>query len=667
MNEFCRIYRKRNVILVVIFVILSAGLFLLSCTTEKEITLTGYDLQLYIDGFDEYYENIKTSSEVMLSFDIYKDGFASENIRKTAEIYAKNDISNIRYGDNRGIILFIQYNVTDIFVIGFMIVIASDMLSERKKGLVWAIRCTKQGRTKLYMYRILILVFSALFMTVLLYSVNYIVITAVYGKPDISKNIQSLPEFMQCPYNITIRKYIIDMILTKAVAIFIISVVFYILSGVLGTAGAYTVLAVVCIAQIMLYNFIIPVSSVNHLRYINFYTILKYDNYYNECYFINIFSKAVSVISVMKVSVALAVVLFVFIGSRVYGEKYVCTVTVFNKISEKISKISEKVSFQKTLTGWELYKLLFKQGGAFFILAAFSLAFLTASKYNYIYKVDHLEKKYYEKYEGVITEETVENALDEYYTFGNQIEYFKFRLYQLSIKEQSDSVQKHMDSISTTLYEFMEQRDALSAVLDDMEQGLKYSKRTNKQVSLIMPHAYELLLIKDNISKDRASLFILIGIIGSVSGIFAYDKQSNMRNTLRSSYKGRKRLCVSKYIAVFLMCTVLCTSVHMIQFIQIKNLIGYNDISMQVQSLSFMHDFGLDISIRNYFVVMFAVRALFAFIIGLVCCIISRLCSDTFVAMGMSVFILVVPSLISQIIPGTDFVNAIYLIGGAGL
>ena len=120
-------------------------------------------------------------------------------------------------------------------------------------------------------------------------------------------------------------------------------------------------------------------------------------------------------------------------------------------------------------------------------------------------------------------------------------------------------------------------------------------------------------------------------------------------------------------VPVILICTVSCIAVHMIQFVQIDRFMGYNDISVPVQSLPFMRDFGPYISIAQYFVLMFAVRALFTCVTGILCAIVSRLCPDTSSAMGISVFIFTVPYFLSQMIPGADIVNAVYLISGAGI
>ena len=667
MSEFVRVYRKRNIMLIIIFVVLNAGLFLLSCSTEKEITLTGDELQSYIDGFEEYYENIRKSSETMLSFNMYKDGFAADSIRKTAEIYDKNDITNIRYGDNRGTVLFIQYTLSDIFLIAFMIIISSDMLTERKKGLVRAVRSTKRGRGTLYLYRILILGFSALLMTLLLYGGNYAAMIAQYGKADVLRSIQSLPEYMQCPYRITISEYLISMLLMKAAVALITGVIFYIMLSVLGTGVTYTVSAVFAVAEILLCKLVTAVSSVNYFRYINFCTALKYERYYNERFFLNVFGNAVPVLLVLRIFLLFAGIVAVLAGYIINRKMYVSETNHFQKITEKISRIAEKFSFRRTFTGWEMYKLLIKQGGSFFLTAAFLLALSAASKYNYLYRTNYRESEWYNKYHGVITSETVANAQLDHEKLEKQIAFFNKRLDILKAREQTENTERQIAEITQSLDEVTQRRDALDPVLKNITGGFEYSERTGHSVDHIKPYSYELILRKDNASKNRASLYILIGITGALSGIFAYDTQNNMRNTLRSSYKGRMKLYVSKLISACLICTVLCIAVHMIQFLQIRNLMGYNDISSPVQSLPFMREFGIYISISQYFVLMFAVRAAFTCAVGLICCLISRYCPDTSAAMGISIFVLAVPSLLSQIIPDADFINAVYLIGGAGI
>lgn len=667
MNEFVRIFRKRNVFLLIILVVLNTGIFMLSFNTEKEITLTGEKLQSYTDGYEEYYESVKQSSESMLLLNMYKKGFASDNIRKTAELYAKTVPSEVECGDNTSTVLFIQYDLSDIFLLAFMIVITVDMFSERRKGLVKAVRSTVYGRGRLYLQRILIIAFSALFVTALLYGVNFITLILKYGIADVSRSIQSLPEFMQCPFDITISDYLISMLILKAFATFTVTVLFFLVLSLCDTGIAYTVSAVIVVTELLLLKLVPPVSSVNHLRYINLITAFRADRYCNEIFFLNIFGKAVPVINVLLVFMISLSVLTAVTGYFIHEKMYASGKNSLKTLTERISVFTEKLRLQRSLTGWETYKILFKQGGIFFISAVFILALSSASRYNYVYRTEYREAEWYEKYAGEITEQKMQEAADDKERLKAQISFFESRIEQLMHSEPTDSVSRQMYQVKMNLENARARYKALTSVCENMSGGYEYYKETGNRVDLIKPYTYELLLCHDNASKNRASLFILIGITGALSGIFAYDTQSNMKNTLRSVYRGRGRLVLSKAVPVLIICTVLCIAVHMIQFVQIGKLMGYNDITSPVQSLPFMRDFSLYISISQYFVLMFAVRVVFTCLTGFICAAVSRICPDTSSSMGMSVFILAVPYFLSQMIPGAEFVNAVYLIGGAGI
>ena len=667
MNEFIRVFRKRNVFLLIILVVLNTGLFMLSFNTEKEITLTGEELKNYINGYEDYYENVKQSSRSMLSLNMYKTGFASDNIRKTAELYETSAPSEVKYGDNTGTVLFIQYNLSDIFLLAFMAVITADMFSERRKGLVKAVRSTVFGRGRLYVRRILILAFSSVLITVLLYGADFTALIIKYGIADMNRSIQALPEFMQCPFDITISDYLISMLLLKAFAAFTATALFFLFLSLFDSGITYTVSVVAAVTEFLFFKFIPPVSSFNHLRYINLITAFSPDKYCCEVFFLNIFGNAVPVITVLIIFMISISVVTATAGYFIHERMYVSEKNGSRGIAERISKLTEKLRIQRSLTGWETYKILFKQGGIFFLTASFVLALSSAARYNYVYRTNYREAEWYEKYAGEITEQRMAEAEDDKEKLERQISFFENRAAKLEQSEYTESVGRQYSQVMSNLTNARERYAAFTNVYENMSGGYEYFKKTGNKVDLIKPYSYELLLCRDNASKNRASLFILIGITGALSGVFAYDRQNNMKNTLRSSYRGRGELVISKMVPVILICTVSCIAVHMIQFVQIGKFMGYNDISVPVQSLPFMRDFGSYISIAQYFVLMFAVRALFTCVTGILCAIVSRLCPDTSSAMGISVFIFTVPYFMSQMILGADLINAVYLIGGAGI
>lgn len=661
MSELKRLYSKKTLLLLAALIIINMGLFMLSCAPERDITLTGEALEGYISEYHEFLEKTKENSEKLSILNMYKSGFAADNIRRSAEAYAKLNDIEVEIADNRGIVLLLQYELTDVFLLAFLMILSVQLLSERKKGLANLIRSTLKGRGKLYFQRMIILAFSAVTAGIFLYGGNFLGMLISLGDGNMSRAIQSLPEFMKCQYSISIGEYFLISLALKITACFLASAAFFLIISIFGTAAAYFITALITVSELLLYTLIIPVSAVNSLKYINFYAILNCDDFLSACCNLNVFGKAVPALVCNVIFLSASIIAVAVSGYFIHGKMYVRSHNFLQSISNKIGAFFEKISFQRTLFGWEAFKLLIKQGGSLFIGAAFILTLTSAMKYDYFYPVDKHEEKWYERFYGEITSDSVANGEKELTRLDNLIEHYQMRIEEiLSREKHGDMLSRYMNELN----EAIRDREALLPVLENMRDGLSYSEKTGNAVQLIKPYAYDLLIQHDEQTRNRASLYILIGIIGAVSGVFAYDRQNNMRNTLLSSYRGRGVVTSAKVGTVLIVCIVICVSLHLIQFVQIGKLLGYNDIEAPVQSLMFMRAFTPYISIRNYIILLFAVRALAACAVGLVCAAVSRLCYDTMSAMGVSIFALAVPSIFAEIIPDAEFISAVYLIGG---
>lgn len=657
MSELKRLYNLKTLFLLLALIIINTGLFMMSCDKEKKITLTGDELQTYIDEYPDFLKQTKTNSILMSSMNMYKTGFASDNIKKTAESYGRLENVTLTADDNRGIVVFSDYELTDIFLLAFLMIMASRLLVERRKGLVNMIRSTQNGRARLYSYRIIILLISALIGGILLYGGNLLGSTIIYGSSDLSRGIQSIPEFMLCPYKISVAEFILYSCFLKVTACFGAALVFYLIISVFGTAAAYVTTALVAVAELLLYNLIIPVSALNGFKFINIIAVLKCGEIFRVCQNINIFGKAVPALTCDAVFLIILVLISIALGFYIHGKMYVKSRNILSGIDEKIKKILERFAIQRTLLGWELYKTLIKQGGVIFILAAFALTYSASVKYRYIYLFNEYEDQYYDMYVGEITYDKLDKMEEEKVWLEKEIEICTRRLSEVSESSAGERLRRRLDYAERHLV-------GLAPVYENAKDGMEYIERTGRIIHLIKPYSYDLLLQRDRTTRNRASLYILIGIIGAVSGIFAFDRQNNMSYTLRSSYRGRGRLNISKVAVVFGISIILCISLHMIQFVQIRDLLGFNNLSSPLQSLMFMRDKELFVNIREYLIILFAVRCISAFAVGIICMTVSRLCPDTVSAMGVSVFILAVPAVFSELVNGAGFINAVYLISG---
>lgn len=666
MTEFLRVYRKKTVLFMFVLFLMNFALYFMSCSPEKQITLSAEELTAYTFDYDEYINSVNQKTEGLSILSALSDSYNSEKMRRTSEMYAGLADVHVIKGENRGIVFFIQYRLTDILVLLFMFVTASDFLRERKKGLANMIRTTVYGRGRLYLYRIAVLLVSAVLISALLYGGNFLASYIRFGNPGLSRPLQSLPEFMTCPYRITVGSFLVRMLTVKVLFVFTVSLVFFMLVSVLGTWTAYTVILAFAAAESVLASLIAPVSPANILRYVNIWSVSAFTPYMNECFFFNIFGNAVPSLNVVYTVLLIVSAVAFTAGVFIHSRGYVSGTDVMQKIADRISMLGEKIPLYRTPAGWEMYKSLVKQGGILFIAGAFAVTFALASKYNYAF-TSYFSDSAFRTFSGEITEEKFEEINLQIKKHNDWIDHDLERLYDLEKRPQTDGRDKAIFLVSNALDIHQNAVKSLGKMSADMEDALEYTERTGKPLRYINPFGYNFMLEEDKSSTSMASLMILIGIIGAFSGVYAYDRQNNMNDVLRSSYRGRKTVQAAKIIPVFFICALLGIAVHMIQFIQILDMIRIEDINEPVQSLAIRRDFPFEISIKQYLVLLFAVRGVFAGMTGLVCVFISRLCPDTVTAMGAAVFVLAVPSVIVQIIPGADFVNAIYLLNGAGL
>lgn len=673
MNEFVRIFSRRILIIFTVLMILNAGIFVISVRTQKDVTLTGEALEQYIEEYPEFIGSALENSGNMSVLDMYKSGFAAENIRKTAEAYRNLGTPELKYADNTGTAIFVQYRLTDMFIAAFLLMITVNMLEERRKGLVYMIRSTSGGRLKLYITRTLITAFSSAVSVILFYGTDLAVMTAVKGMPDLSASLQSLPEFMKCPFSLSTGGFIVRMFIVKSAVFFVLSMAFFLCISVFNTAAAYTVFGASAAVEAVLYMAVPLVSSLNAVKYLNVFAVLGVTDIYNECRFINIFGNAFSADLCLRVIVPAASAVLFTAGAAVHGKCHVTAHGSSGRISELLSGLREKTAFQHTLAGWEIYKLFIKQGGIIFMAAAFFMAFSAASKYSYTEEKTALNQaEWFIKYSGVITDESLEEAETDLSQLDGLIAFYHDNINELNEtlllktdEEDTGRINRYISDIENDLEKAQYRRDGLIPVMENIRSGIEYTGRTGNDIYLIEQNIYETFLLNDRYSVRRASLFILIGIIGAVSGVYAFDSQNNMRNTIRTSVKGRINIHFAKLVPVILFCAVMSTSLHLIQFIQIGHAFGgYNDTVVPVQSINFMRDFGLYISVRDFLIFLFSVRAAAAVLAGLICSAVSRLCRDTSSAMGAAVFILAVPAVVSQFVSDVGIVSMIDLLGG---
>lgn len=661
MNELKRVYSRKIIMLSAILVLMNFILFILSCDTGRDITAVDDELTEYIATYSQTIESTVKQSRELSMLNIYNNGFGSKNIEKTAKDFSTLSDITLTYGDNRGIVVLSDFHMTDLIFAAFMIIISAVLIAERRNGLANLIRSTSGGRTKLYFSRIGVLIISAVLGAVLLYGGNYLGAVLTFGDMGISRAIQSVPEFSMCTYRIAVGEYLIYSTGVKILAVSTAALLFFTLISLLGTVGAYLLGGIISALQILFYLLIPSVSSMNVLKFVNIFAAIRADDYFRVYRNLNVLGSPVCILDT-GIIFCISVLIICFIsGMFIHGKMYLKSEHFAERIILAGRKLAEKYAVCRTLFGWEGYKLIVRQYGGIILICAFLAAYSQAVKYDYFYPQNPYELEWYAKYEGEMTAEKLIDMETQKARLERSIEIFQRRLDEIISEEPVDW--NSWGKTKAFLDEAQAKYDTLLPIMENVRSGLDYTERTGNPINLIKPYSYDLMLRRDGKTVQRNSLFIMIGIICAVSGVYSFERQNRMDGTLRSAYRGRTALNICKIVWVVLICAVLCVAVHSVQLIRIDMQLGLNDLDSPIQSLDFMRDYPTYMTITQYIIGKFAARAAAACVVGLICVLISRLCSDTSSSMGICAFAAAASCFIPQIVSETDWVSALFWIG----
>lgn len=664
MTEFQRVFCKRTWLLLAILGMMNLALFLLCLDPEKQITATGEELQWYLQQYPEFLKTTEKNSSVMSALSMYKSGYAAQSLKKTGERYRLLQGTEVTCGDNRGIMLLIQYRLSDLFLLLFLFLIVMEFQKERKKGLSAMVRTTLKGRGVLYLQRMGILVSASVLGAVVFYGGDFAGVHFSMGLDQLGRSLQSLPEFMKCPFSITIGQYLIISLLLKAFGGFTAAVLFYFLVGCLQPGIACLISGAFLGFEYLTELLIKPVSEWNGLHYINLITLIRSMDFFADCVYLNILGRAVLGIAFLTAVAGGISVMVTVLGFWMYGRRYAVQSRSGERVLDWIAWLKERLAVQHTLFGWELYKVLFRQWGFVILMAVLFTHISLSAQYKHIFLVDAHEQLYYIQFGGELTRETADAANQ---TWDN------LKLAERHLEETLEEIQEKVpfnqdryQKTSMALAQNRLQQSMLQVVMDDIRSGMEYTERTGNTIHIMDPYTYHMLLNLDQKTRTRASFLILVAVTGTMGGLFAFDTQNHMEQWIHTSFRGRWKNVLCKLGVLLLLCAGASVLINLVQFLQTGADMGtgYPHLNVPVQSLRFMREFPVYISIRGYLILYFGLRAGLACLTGLITAGISSRCQDTVTAVGIAAFAVLVPVALAALIPGCEWLNPIYLLNG---
>ena len=655
MAELLRVFSRRNLIILLLLVFLNTGIFILCADPEKNITRTGEELEQYLNNYPQYIEKTIKTGKIRSNMKLYQEGFAADYLKKSLANYEALRGIEVTYGDNRGLVLFFQYHLSEIFAVIFVFCIVMDFFSERKKGLDNLIRSTQKGRNILFLQRIGILGLASITAVAVLFGFSLVGVKLTFGAEGLNRLVQSIPEYQKCVYPFTIGQYIVYTCAIKAAGIFFAGMLLYIILGLFGSLISTVLVVVLFAGEAVLMLSIDPVSSLNAFRYINIYTLIRTDDFFTGCIYLNLFGKAVHGLKAAFTVFGILTLILVAAGFVIHGIMHVRNSKAGERITGFVRKIAERFAFQRSLPHWELYKTFILQGAFFIFAGLLGIHIYMSYRYEYIYPVDAMNRLNYIQYHGEITPELYNEASEEMQRIRDTYSRLKVNLEKAQSAEVQNGPQIY--NLTQLIEHNQEDQKNLQPILDDMESARAYSEAKGKNLWLVEPFTYDLFINRDVRTRRRASFLALIAIIGGMAGLYSYDRQNRMGQLIHTSYNGRNVQRILKPAIAVIAGLTAATAFHLVQYIHLADTYVFSDFEVPVQSIPFMREFPLDITVKGYLILIFAVRALAGLTAAIITLLISRVCSDRFSTIGIAVMVFAIGMFAAEFVPALSFLD----------
>ena len=360
----------------------------------KEVYFYNTTVNTIIDNTERFIKSSRTDKN---SFDYFR-------ALRTRQKYQNLTDLSPDYVSSRGINSYLEYVMTDYFIMAFMMFATVVIITmEKENGLTILSKTTVNGGIKHGLVKSFTLAISCVVVTVLMNLVTMVVVNGFYPFCDMNAPIQSVCGYGYCSLNVCIWQFIVINILMKILFYFAVTGVFYFLCCCFRNCiPVYCISVIITAGLTVLSNTISPTS---YLSWINNYNLLAHRNTIDvikRYVCVNIGGRAVDKVTFVIILFIVVSVVCVAVG-----------VVIYTHMEEREKKSSLKLNLinrRKIHTNMflhELHKVLWAQKGILILLIATVMGYVSYSPVKdtnysladvvYEYQAERIQGKYSSK------------------------------------------------------------------------------------------------------------------------------------------------------------------------------------------------------------------------------------------------------------------------------
>ena len=567
---------------------ITAGYFLLSYVkSEVNDTL----------GYMDYRENIIASADRLSKLPIFSDadGFSRLNMEKTAEVYAGLPKISTVPGPGRGVVMASGYTGSVLFGIVFMIyIIFALVVREKEIGTLNLTRTTLKGHKSHGVSKLLVCMTLAFISVTVLELINWVLAGYMYGLGDLSRPIQSVPEYMTCVFEINVLEFALITVLFRILFVLMITVMVFFFACI-GKTYLSMLLSLAAVSGIegVLYFTISGNSIFGLFKYMNLFSGADTGFLFGDYINLNIFEKPIWYLPVYIGFTVLLLAVFCLLG-----------VTAYDRISSTFGRsfrIGADILPVKSLSIFlqECFRYLFCEKAILIVLAFLVFRAVTFQPVREMFSMpeDIYYKQYMLQLSGLYSEEKEREIGKEWEAYEAIQEEYRENI----VLTEDETIKNLMSS------KYQEETKKY-AVLDRVESKGRYLKENGG--AFVYEQGYRILTNDTPGEKDNRLLSVMAALLMLICAVFMYapDYQSGVDRIVKTTAKGRKSLFIRREVlgTVILLLTFLITYIPF--FVSVLNAYGDSGFSYPACSLSHLNWVPVWISIRGYLVLLSIVR-----------------------------------------------------------
>lgn len=594
----------------------------------------------YIQKYDTFIYEMEERAEKQLTFSIFAedDSFAFNNIQKTPHDFEQLKGIRLIAADYTGIEKGTDFYITDLFAVALIFVMCIYIFSqERDKSLLILIKSTKNGHTAAALTKIFSLLTYLFAACILLYGSDILLSGSMYGFGELNAPVQSIKTFMNCSMKLTVLEYLLlwlgFKILTTAAVGCVFAAVFMLLKN---SAEIYALCAAMIAAEYMLYRLIPAQSAANHLKYINIVYFMRTRDLIRNYLNLNFFTAPINIYPLYFSICILLILVFSFLTVFAFSKQK--QIASRNKIMILLEMIREKffrIRGSVSIFGAEIYKLFVQEKmwiillialmvGIHSSLGTFPDSFSSISEAAYHSYIQTLEGKADDEKRAFLEKEQkyYDDVFDEYMSLS-AIENKTF--------DQNDRLET-LQLIIEGKYKGFEKLNEYYGYLCD--QNEKYGTA----IYFIDESKYGNIL-SDSFSDWQRYIFSILILTAALGNIFAYEHKRNMSKLLKSTEKGKYRLCAAKYSAAALTALLTFVIIYIPCLIKFFRQYGYIIGEAPASCMRIFENSPHGMTILGLLIGMYFIRLMILLSFAIIIASLSELFGNYFLTMTVSTVI----------------------------